>query len=149
MMGDDFVNTGNAQRAGYGSVVEKIAQDKICPFCEDNLPKIHPNPLDVREYWTVTKNAYPYKPTRQHVLLIHRVHVAHLSELSSAAWSELQDILRELSAKLGIEGATLVMRFGDTRFTGASVTHLHAQLVQGDPDDSEYDPARGVICRVG
>lgn len=147
--GAGYVNQQNAQRGSYAGVISQIAEERICPFCAEHLPRIHPNPLAIHEYWTVTDNAYPYTPVRHQVLFIHRQHIAHVQELSAAAWQELQLLCARVCQERNISGGTLVMRFGDTRFTGASVQHLHAQLVQGDPDDPAYDVTRGVLCRVG
>ncbi len=146
---NSFVNPDNSKRGDYAKVIDEIAKEKICPFCAEHVHRIHPNPIEEKKFWLVTDNAYPYKPVKQHILLIHKDHIEHVSELSREAWDELQDILVELSKNKNIVGGALMMRFGDTHYTGASVTHLHAQLIQGDPDDSEYDKTKGVLCRVG
>ncbi len=144
-----FVNPNNSKRGDYAKVIDDIAKEKICPFCAEHIHRIHPNPIVEKTYWLVTDNAYPYKPVKQHILLVYRAHIEHVSELSKEAWSELQDIIVELSVARGILGGALMMRFGETKYTGASVTHLHAQLVQGDPESPEYDPTKGVMCRIG
>jgi len=45
-----------------------------------------------------------------------------------------------------IPGGTFIMRFGDTRYTGASVSHLHANLISPDGEDKDRKP---IIARVG
>jgi ATP adenylyltransferase len=143
-------NTGHRPDGGkYGDVIKKIAKDGVCPFCIEHLSKYHPNPLDEREYWFVTDNAYPYKPKKHHKLLISKVHIEHYTQLSKPMLDELQEIVRELNVNLGIEGGTFVMRYGTTKYTGASVTHLHAHLFQSDPDGENYDPKMGIIMRIG
>jgi ATP adenylyltransferase len=129
-------------------VLKKIGNDKICPFCEEHLYSVHPNPIEARNYWFVTNNAYPYGPKKEHVLFIHKAHVSHVSELSPEAWEELQEIVNEENKKRGITGATFMMRFGETKYTGSTVTHLHAHLFQSDPDHDDYGPT-GVLTRVG
>lgn len=144
-----FVNEQNSQRGNYAQVIKDIADKKICPFCPEHVRNIHPHPLEEKTHWLVTDNAYPYKHVKHHVLIIHKAHIEHVSELSREAWDELQEILKEVTEKRAITGGAFVMRFGETKYTGASVTHLHAQLVQGDPDHPGYDKKTGVICRVG
>ncbi len=139
----------NSKRGDYAKVIDDIAAAKICPFCPEHINRIHPNPIEEKRFWLVTNNAYPYKPVKQHILIVHKAHIEHLSELSKEAWDEMKEILDELSKTRNIEGGSFVMRFGATHYTGASVTHLHAQLVQGDPDDATYDKTKGVLCRVG
>jgi ATP adenylyltransferase len=148
-MSNGFVNPDNSKRGEYAKVIDEIAREKICPFCPEHVHRIHPKPIEEKKYWLVTDNAYPYKPVKQHLLLIHKEHIEHVTQLSSEAWEELRTILSELSKEKNIEGGALMMRFGVTKYTGASVTHLHAQLIQGNPDDPEYDKEKGVICRVG
>lgn len=143
------VNQQNARPGVYGDVIDNIAKQDICPFCEEHLKSIHPHPLEERAYWFITENAYPYEPKKQHFLLIHKDHVEHVSELKEEALSELFSVVKELTLKQNMAGGTLMLRFGDSKFTGASVTHLHAHLFQSDPDASTYDPKKGVVTRVG
>ena len=144
-----FVNQQNARPGVYDEVIRDIAQKNVCPFCAEDLAEFHKNPVELRTYWVVTDNMYPYTPKKHHKLLIHREHIQHLSEISVEAWAELQVILREQTEKNAMVGGTFVMRFGETKFTGASVQHLHANLVQSNPDDPAYDPAVGLRVRIG
>ena len=148
-MTDKHVNLNNARLGVYAQVIEKIGKDNICPFCIENLGKIHPHPLDERKFWTITDNAYPYIPKKEHLLIIHREHIDDVSKLSEEAWTELKNIINELKEKRKITGGSFIMRFGETKFTGASVTHLHAHLFQPDPDNPEYDKKKGVVTRIG
>lgn len=147
-----YVNNDNTQSrpdGAYAKVIDQIAKDGVCPFCPENLTKYHKKPLEQRRFWTVTDNMYPYKPSKQHRLLIHREHITDPRELSPEAWSELLEIFKEETASRSISGGTFVMRFGDTKFTGASVSHLHAHIVQSDPDDTSYDKTKGLTMRIG
>jgi ATP adenylyltransferase len=146
---NDFVNIQNARPGGYDKVIADIAEKRVCPFCPEQLVNFHKNPVEQKKYWILTDNMYPYKPTKVHKLIVHIEHIEHITEISSEAWQELQEIIKEVHEKDSLAGGTFVMRFGETRFTGASVTHLHANLVQSNPDDSSYDPQRGLLVRVG
>jgi diadenosine tetraphosphate (Ap4A) HIT family hydrolase len=145
----DFVNQQNARPGGYDKVIADIAGKNVCPFCPEHLAEFHKKPIEHRNFWIVTDNQYPYVPSKHHKLIIHTQHIDHISKIVPEAWAELYEIVQELTTSNAIVGGTLLMRFGETRFTGASVTHLHANLVQSDPDDPAYDPAIGVRTRVG
>ncbi len=145
----DFVNQQNANRGHYGDVIKDIAEKQVCPFCPEQLLNFHKNPIRRHGHWIVTNNMYPYKPVKQHVLLIHEEHVEHVTDLSAEAWSELHEIIKQEAGERGMPGGAFVMRFGDTHFTGASVAHLHAHLVQSDPDAPDYDPEQGLRVRIG
>lgn len=146
-----FVNTQNTQERGdgnaYKNVLEKIAEDKVCPFCPEQLTLYHKNPiLHENEHWLITRNMYPYKNTKNHFLLIHKNHIQYTHELSNEAQLGLLELINWAVKEFNIPGATYFMRFGDTKYTGASVSHLHAQLVSSDPTEAGYEP---VVARVG
>ena len=143
------VNKKNAREGVYAEVIEKIGKDKICPFCAEHLGKIHPNSLEERAHWIITNNAYPYLPKKEHILLIHKEHISDIRDLSAEAWSELKSIIDELSKKRNIAGGSFILRFGESKFTGASVTHLHAHLFQSNPDSQDYNKKTGVLTRIG
>lgn len=147
-----FVNHDNSQArpdGTYANVINQIAKDGICPFCPDNLAKYHKNPVEEREMWLVTDNMYPYKPSKHHRLIISKEHVTHMNQITPHGWHVLMEILTEEVARMNITGGTLIMRFGDTHFTGASVSHLHMHIVQSDPEDPSYDKTKGLTMRIG
>ncbi len=147
-----YVNENNSQARPdgiYANVIREIAKEGVCPFCTDHLQKFHKKPLAERAYWWVTDNMYPYKPSKHHRLLIHKTHISHMNELSPEAWTELLEIFKEETTGRNITGGTFIMRFGDTKFTGASVSHLHAHIVQSDPEDAAYDKVKGLTMRIG
>jgi len=142
-----FVNTSNARTGGYADVIHKISKDNVCPFCPDQLARYHKNPILLEgHFWQATDCMYPYKDTKTHLLFIYKDHIEGPVELSKEAWEELHDLVKDFIEKRDIPGGTILMRFGETKYTGASVTHLHAHLVSSDPDKEGYEP---VITRVG
>lgn len=145
----DFVNLQNARPGGYDKVIADIAEQRVCPFCPDQLANFHKNSIERRGHWILTDNMYPYKPTKVHKLIIHAEHIEHIADISPEAWQELQEIIKEVHTKSPLPGGTFILRFGETRFTGASVTHLHANLAQSNPEDPSYDPQKGLLTRIG
>lgn len=150
MTSKQFVNTNNTQQRPdekYASVIANIKKDGVCPFCPDQLAKYHKNPIiDETKNWLVTNNMYPYKNTKHHILLIHKEHIESIKEINNEAWKELHEIFIRAIERSKILGGTMFIRFGDTKFTGASVSHLHAHLVSSDPDKPEYTP---LLTRIG
>lgn len=146
---DTHVDLDNARDGIYKDVIKNIKDSAICPFCNEHLAKIHPNVIEEKKYWVVTNNAYPYKPTKQHVLIIHKEHIDNINSLCPEAWEELFEIIKDENIKRNITGGTYMMRFGETKFTGASVTHLHCHIIQSNPDDAGYDKKTGILTRVG
>ncbi len=148
-MSDSFVNPNNTQARGdnaYENVIKKIETDNVCPFCPEQLANYHKNPiLHETPSWLVTKNMYPYTGAKHHFLLIHKAHIIRPDEMSAQAQNELFGLIAWTTKEFNIPGATFFMRFGDTKFTGASVAHLHAQLVASNPSQEGYEP---VLARV-
>ena len=143
-----FVNDQNTGRPDdtYRNVIKDIAQDGVCPFCPEHLATYHKNPAIIDgKYWILTDSMYPYKNSAHHFLIIHKAHVEHIHQVSSLAWKELKTIIDNAQKDRKMPGATLLFRFGDTRYTGASVSHLHAQLVSGT-GKKDVEP---IITRVG
>ena len=144
-----FVNTQNTRPNGYDAVIADIAKQNVCPFCPEHLAEFHKLPLERRLFWTVTDNMYPYQPTKHHKLVIHTKHIEHISEITPEAWKELGEIMQGLALGNEVVGGTMLLRFGNTQFTGGTVSHLHANLVQSNPDDPSYDPKIGLVRRIG
>ena len=127
-----LVHLRNARKGKYQKVISHIEKDGVCPFCAEHLHAYHKKPiLRHGKHWLVTENMYPYKNTQMHFVLIHKQHIHSITGLSKEAWSELHKHLKWLLRRYNIPGGTALMRFGDHRYTGSSVTHLHAQLVVG------------------
>ena len=145
-----FVNPNNSSRGGdedYKKVIGEIKKEGVCPFCPENLARYHKNPILAEgEYWLLTDNMYPYKGAKHHILLVHKKHTETVLDLPKEELTELFDLVRSETKKRGIKGGTFFMRFGDTTYTGASVSHLHANLISPDVDDEKREP---IIARVG
>lgn len=148
-MSTKFVDEKNARPGQYGQVISDIAQKGVCPFCPEQIHNFHKKPIEERVHWLVTENMYPYPATKHHVMLVHKVHIEHIADISPEAWGELHEIIRDEIKKRAITGGSFVCRFGDTHFTGASVTHLHAHIVQSNPEDPAYDKQKGLQVRLG
>jgi len=147
-MMEKFVNPNNADRPGsnYSSVIKRIKDDGACPFCPAQLKKYHKNPIiEENESWIATDNMYPYEGAKFHIIFINKKHISFLSEITPKAWKELQEIIVSVTEGLEIKGGTTFIRFGDTEFTGASVTHLHAHLVSPYPGENK----KPIFARVG
>ena len=121
------------------TLMERILKDGVCPFCQKHFKKYHPKPiLKTTTHWVVTENMEPYEGTRVHLLFIYKKeHATTLAEISESAAEELLKLTSWATKRFRIEGGALFMRFGDSDRTGASVSHLHAQLISGETTRSE------------
>lgn len=113
-------------------VMLKIQQDKVCPFCWENLEKYHPKPiLKKGKWWWLSENAWPYKGTKVHFILFYKKHVKNLSQIDPLAFNELGEIASWAERIYNLKGYALFIRSGQMKRTGSSVQHIHAQLIAG------------------
>jgi len=146
----NILNLNNARKKNQADVMKKILNDGTCPFCEKNIEKYHSKPILFKtERWIVTENAWPYNGTKKHWLIIYKFHIENIKEIDEKGWKDIGEIFNRLDKEEGLDYGVFLMRFGDTTKTGATVLHVHLQLVQSDTDSASYDPEVGVTTRIG
>jgi ATP adenylyltransferase len=133
----------NARTADQVAEMRRLDAAGICLFCPDGLAHHPPERILLRtRHWTALQNDFPYPGTRMHLLLVPHQHAADLTGLPAEAqqdfWQALAAVVREL--QLTYYG--LGVRNGDCRYTGASIEHVHAHVLVGDPDQDGADPVR-------
>jgi ATP adenylyltransferase len=139
-----LLNFENARTEEQTAVMRRAVADGVCPFCREHIENYHPKPI-IKEgrFWLVTENMSPYVGTKHHLLFVYTPkHVESVNEIPLEAFAELYYLLNQVRNDFWIKGGTLILRFGDNRYNGGSVSHLHAQLVVGDTDNPDYKPVR-------
>lgn len=139
-MKDTFVNLDNARFDDQRKVMEEIKAVGECPFCADGMTKYHKNPI-IKEtsHWLAKQNDYPYDGTKVHLLLISKDHTEKLADLTPEMGADLVLMLQWAEEYFAIESGAFALRFGDIRYNGASVKHLHVHLVVGDVHDPNHE----------
>jgi ATP adenylyltransferase len=125
-----FVDQHYARSVDYSKDLTEIAAAQVCPFCPENF-HWHPNPV-LREdgQWLITRIRENYENADQHFLIICREHKEWFGEVSGADWEAVSRLAQWVADEFGITGGAMMLRFGDTRLTGATVRHLHFHLTQ-------------------
>ena len=142
----DVQNASTRARGEYAQALARIDEAGVCPFCEAHLPRHHGKPVLFRNaHWLVTENAWPYEGTRHQFLLIALEHLERAEDLPAAAWDSLGDAYRRLVREYRLDGAAFLLRTGMTEFTGASVAHLHAQVICGGRRDADSELIRALV----
>ena len=149
-MDNNLVNFEHAREEEQRNRMRRAFESGECPFCEKNLDKYHQTPIERQgTYWSITKNAFPYKGTRIHYLAIYRPkHISHVREMDPEAMLELHEHIRTLSDIHAIEGGVFFMRFGDTNYNGSSIEHLHVQILSGEAKVGDKD-IDGLMVKLG
>ncbi len=139
----EMLNMANARKPEQAEKMRAIAVAGICPFCPEHLADNHKEPIArENEHWFLTRNDWPYEGTKHHWLLIAKRHVRDVDELTPAETDSLFEMVRWLKKEYDIAGGSFLMRTGDTRFTGATVTHLHAHFISGSAWQSDKKPGK-------
>ena len=65
----------------------------------------------------------------KHEIAFAKNHAEKLSELPNGSGEALIDLMKWAEHEFCSKGGAFAMRFGDTKFSGATVRHLHAQFI--------------------
>ena len=141
------VNMRHVRTEEQQRIYEKIVKDGVCPFCEDfcrgKTPRFHPNPI-IRDlkYWALTECFPKLTGTKEHFLVVSKYLDSEdrhplFPVLPSEAWTEFGELIEWVIDTYQLLGGAFFFRFGDTDYTGASVSHLHAQIVFGGAKEGE------------
>ncbi len=141
------MNMANARHPEQIQKMKELQKDGVCLFCEKNFIKYQNTPI-IREkkWWLMRNNDYPYDGAKIHILLVYKKHIDSVEKISPQAMTELLDHMQWAKKKFKIPGASFVMRFGDSRYTGSTITHLHAHIVSGYKNTKNQDR---IISAVG
>jgi len=142
-----FVDPRNARTDGYAEDLAEIQAAGVCPFCPGNF-NWHPNPILARDgHWFVTAIGQLYDNAERQLLIIGDVHKEELWELTKEDMASILELARIVTDDQ-TPGGALAFRFGDPKYTGATVKHLHVHIIvpQIDP---ETQRARPVMFPIG
>ena len=133
-----LTNIANAREVDQRSRMELSEENKKCIFCEEGLKEIHKLPiLQENKTFFVTDNAFPYPGTNHHVLIIPKKHISNILEIDTESWGDLKQMIEWVVKERNLEGASLYLRFGNSKFTCGSLSHLHFQILVGDSHQDE------------
>jgi len=128
-MAQQVVDVHYAKSDQYRNMITKIAKVGKCPFCPKHFKHHRKKILQKEGAWFITENSWPYRETRWHLLIIGITHKERLSELTPGDMANILKLLQWAERRFKIPGGGFAMRFGQTRYTGATVCHLHAHLI--------------------
>ena len=135
--------TDNYRTAEQLAEMERLEAAGICLFCPDSLREhTRQRVLFETGHWTVTPNEFPYAGTRLHLLVVPHQHVNDLLDLDEAALADFWSALRAVRERFGLDYYGLGARNGNCSFTGATIAHVHAHVLVGDPALDPEIPVR-------
>ncbi|MEK7151001.1 MAG: HIT domain-containing protein [Patescibacteria group bacterium] len=123
------VDLSSARSFRYRKTLAKIARDGKCPFCPGNFLEKNSRVIKRVDGWFLVHNFQPYANARVHLLLVPTRHLERFSELSASDFASITRLVDWATTQFRVRGGAFLMRFGSTKYTGATVCHLHAHLV--------------------
>lgn len=138
MTNDNKVLVEHSRSDEQRQVLEQIIADGVCPFCLENLKKYHGNPVTIiSDHWIVTENQWPYDNALIQLLIIPKRHVENWTDLTEEELLDWAKIVKDALKEYRIESGAVCTRFGNLKQSGASVAHLHSQIIVQHPFASE------------
>jgi ATP adenylyltransferase len=123
--------------------MERLEADGLCLFCADGLRTVaRQKILFQTPHWIVTPNEFPYPGSRLHLMLVPHRHVGDILDLDAEAQAGFWTALGWVRDRYELTYYGLGMRNGDCRYTGATVRHVHAHVLVGDPAVAATTPVR-------
>ncbi len=81
------------------------------------------------DFWYVSSNRFPYAEIENHFLIASRNPIYKVEDMSKEMWIDLKNVWVKLISEYNIPGGALCYRFGETTYSGASLTRLHSHLI--------------------
>lgn len=142
MTNGGFVDPSYARSQDYRRDLDEIASEGVCPFCPENF-RWHPHPILAEDGdWFITAIRQNYEHARLHYLIIGRVHKETLADMTSDDVASILRLAQRIAKDTGMPGGGIAWRFGPTKYTGATVQHIHVHLLEPeiDPDTGRAIP---------
>jgi ATP adenylyltransferase len=115
--------------------MQRLEERGLCLFCPDGLREHErQRVLTETKHWTITPNEFPYPGTSLHLLLVPRQHAGDLLDLEPDVQADFWTALAWIRDRYGLSYYGLGVRNGDCRYSGATIRHVHAHVLVGDPD---------------
>jgi ATP adenylyltransferase len=125
----------NHRTAEQLAEMQQLEARGLCLFCPDGLREhARQRVLGRTEHWSITPNEFPYAGTALHLLVVPRQHAGDLLDLDPEVQADFWTALGWVREHYGLRYYGLGVRNGDCRYSGATIRHVHAHVLVGDPD---------------
>ena len=127
--------------------MQELAESGECHFCLENFVRRYPDKiLHGGPDWYIVKNNFPYEGSVHHYLIVSKLHITKVNEVSYSGRMELFSSIVWLEKYLEVTGESIFVRSGDMDYTGATLDHLHFHFLVGvKKPNQEKDVPEDVI----
>lgn len=131
-MSEKYVFPQNAGSSEYKKKLILIAELGLDPFAREYVsdPRFDTKIiLYENKHWFVFKNQHQYPDIEHQFMFIYQEYAETFLDLPSEAAADLWELAAKVCKDYNILGGGLSLRFGIPEKSGATVRHLHAQLI--------------------
>lgn len=134
----------NSRNLEQKNIIQQFLDEGKDPFDRKNIEEIysekdgikkHNQVISENEYWYAIPNLWPYKGSKQHLVIICKRNIVTITQITPVEAIALQAIQEELVENFSIVGGAFCMRFGDSFTAGTTCTRLHGHLIT--PEENE------------
>ncbi len=152
-MSEKLQDLSNTREVMQRQIMEELAQTGECFLCEDVIARISEKykgvataPFYHGNHWFIKDNDFPYEGSKLHLLIVPKRHVSKLEDLSPAEFLELQQMIMWVNTTYDVPGAALFIRYGETSYTGATLSHMHFHVMHGV---EKQDGTEAILVKLG
>ena len=134
----------NHRTAEQLAEMQRLEAAGICLFCPGGARDAGRQRAVLWEsrHWAVLPNDFPYRGTMLHLLVVPHEHVNDMLDLDEESLGDFWDVLKVIRQRFSLDHYGLGVRNGDCGFTGATIAHVHAHILVGDPTVEPEVPVR-------
>jgi diadenosine tetraphosphate (Ap4A) HIT family hydrolase len=129
-MKNKYVDIENVRNEDMRRKWEQIIHDGVDPFDRANIEQYTGSEIVYESaHWYSIENDHAYAGTQHQIVIISKKFHTDMDTLSLEEWNDYLAHIKTIKKMYLITGGGLTMRFGDTEISGATVRHLHGQLI--------------------
>lgn len=136
----EYVYIPNAGSDDYRKKLEIIKNLGIDPFGREYIedPRFEPKKiLYETPFWFAFENQHRYPGTKHQFVFVSQKYAENFMQLPIGAYADLFAVGNEVCCDFKVPGGGFIFfsRFGDPASSGATVYHLHAQIIVPEEGD--------------
>ena len=140
----NFVNARHKEQIRRMKLLKEQGRCYLCQEGskeENTLPRISWE----SEHFYLTPNDFPQAGSTAHTMIVPKKHRVHPTDLTAVERIAIFEICEMVMEKFEIPGFSVYVRMGDMSYTGATLDHLHFQLIAGVPRTENHKVPEDVI----
>lgn len=125
----ESTNPDNARNPEQKKIIQNFLDRGEDPFSRENIESIGNKVIAENEFWYCIPNKWPLENSKNHLVIICKRPIQHLSEIFPTEALGLLSIQQRIISKYNLLSGAWCMRYGDSKISGATCTRLHGHII--------------------